>query len=244
MRLKKFLYSSIALSLICAITAGFLIKKGIIWFTTPYELFYKVKGIDVSSYQGDIDWQVISDEGISFAFIKATEGSSHKDKFFQKNWEAAGNTDLRIGAYHFFSFDSTGDTQADNFIEAVSIKDNMLPPVVDIEFYSSKNKEVPSVEETHEILNALLKKLEDHYKMKPIIYATRSSYSRYIKGYYPEYDIWIRDLFFYPMLFDDQKWTFWQYNNQKKLKGYKGVEKNIDLNFYNGDLEKFKKYNK
>ena len=45
---------------------------------------YKMNGIDVSHYQGDIDWEIIEGQGIDFAFIKATEGSSHIDPCFEK----------------------------------------------------------------------------------------------------------------------------------------------------------------
>ena len=67
---------------------------------------YKMNGIDVSRYQGDIDWEIIEGQGIDFAFIKATEGSSHIDPCFEKNWEEAEQTSIFPGAYHFFSFDS------------------------------------------------------------------------------------------------------------------------------------------
>lgn len=52
-------------------------------------------------------------------------------------------TGLRVGAYHFFSYDSSGATQADNFIATVSKITNMLPPVVDVEFYGDKHRNLP-----------------------------------------------------------------------------------------------------
>ena len=62
---------------------------------------YPVKGVDVSSYQLEIDWQGLEEEGYSFAFIKATEGSSLVDERFEYNREEASSTGMRIGAYHF-----------------------------------------------------------------------------------------------------------------------------------------------
>jgi len=243
MKLKNIFKGVCLLSMLIAFIFGVLVKKGVIWVTTPFELIYSVKGVDVSSYQGDIDWNVIESQGISFAFIKATEGSTFNDRFFQQNWENASKTNIRIGAYHFFSFDSSGKTQAKNFIRAVTKVDNMLPPVVDVEFYGNKNKNPPSKEHTQAILNNLLEELEAHYGMKPIIYATRSSYQRYIKDDYKDYDIWIRNLFYHPYLTDRNSWTFWQYSNTKILKGYKGREKYIDMNFFNGSKKDFEKYN-
>lgn len=70
---------------------------------------YDVKGVDISYYQGDIDWQVLAD-GLSFVYMKATEGSSHQDIRFEENLEGALETGLAVGAYHFFSFESSGKT--------------------------------------------------------------------------------------------------------------------------------------
>ena len=92
-------------------------------------------GIDVSYHQGDIDWETLSRQGIDFAFIKATEGSGYADTYFRNNYKNAADTDIRIGAYHFFSFDSPGKTQAENFIRTVPVTDDMLPPVIDLEYY-------------------------------------------------------------------------------------------------------------
>ena len=78
---------------------------------------YDVVGIDVSHYQGKIDWNMIEKQKIDFAFIKATEGSSHIDECFEDNWSNAQDTSLKIGAYHFFSFESSGKKQAKLFLK-------------------------------------------------------------------------------------------------------------------------------
>lgn len=58
---------------------------------------YPVRGIDVSEYQGKIDWDTISNQGLKFAYIKATEGSKYTDKQFKSNWENANKTNMKIG---------------------------------------------------------------------------------------------------------------------------------------------------
>lgn len=208
----------------------------------PSERKYPVRGVDVSSYQGDIDWQVLSGQEIDFAFIKATEGSGFADRYFEYNYTEALKTDLRVGAYHFFSYDSGGDTQAENFIKTVPKADNMLPPVVDVEFYGDKADNPPSREYVEKELKTMLNRLEENYGLKPIIYATKKSYNLYLSGDYEEYDIWIRDMLFYPSLNDGREWTFWQYTDKGKLDGYYGEEKHIDMNVFNGTLEELKKY--
>ena len=78
-----------------------------------------VMGVDVSSYQADIDMNELKEQNVQFIYIKATEGSSHQDDRFAENWENAQTAGILSGAYHFFSYDSEGRTQAENFIKTV-----------------------------------------------------------------------------------------------------------------------------
>ena len=222
----------------------FLLWNGTILLNNPSMTEYPVRGVDVSSYQGEIDWKTLSSQNLSFAFIKATEGSSFVDPCFDYNYEQAQKTDLLIGAYHFFSYDSSGEDQAENFISTVSKIDNMLPPVIDLEFYGDKEKNPPKQKAVREQLDRMLKKLEDHYGQKPVIYATEKSYSLYLAGVYEEYDIWIRNVITGPSLSDNRQWTFWQYTNREQLTGYRGKEKYIDMNVFSGTPEEFSAYGK
>ena len=184
--MKKKLLIITGLILIIIIVIFILWYNGIVIFNYPSEKTYEVRGIDVSSHQGDIDWDILSKKGIKFAFIKATEGSSFVDEKFNINYENAIKTNLKIGAYHFFSYDSEGITQAYNFIAHVPKMEEMLPPVVDIEFYGDKYKNVPDIEETQKQLQIMLEKLEEYYEKKPIIYATYKSYNLYIANNFKE----------------------------------------------------------
>ncbi len=197
---------------------------------------YPVMGVDVSRYQGEIDWKKLESQDVSFAFIKATDGSGQVDEFASENLEQAADTDLRFSAYHFFSFDSPGETQAENYISVVDSNEVNMPPVVDIEYYGDKQSSKPSLEEAENILGPLLEKLEEHYGVKPIIYTTLPVYSRYIKENFSDYPLWIRNVNCEPELID---WKFWQYSDKGELEGFVGEEKYIDLNVYNGSEEEF-----
>ncbi|MCL2859370.1 MAG: DUF4163 domain-containing protein [Oscillospiraceae bacterium] len=201
-----------------------------------------MRGVDVSSYQGDIDWSILSKQNISFAYIKATEGSSLVDDKFQFNWDEANKTDLKVGAYHYFSYDSDGMSQAENFIKTVPIISDSLPPVIDVELYGDKVKNVPDKAKTQEQLSILLDELQNYYGKNPIIYATDKTYNLYIKGSFDDYNIWIRNVFCKPNLSDYKSWTLWQYTDKAKLNGYDGKEKFIDMNVFNGTLEEFDKF--
>lgn len=237
--MKKIIYGFIIIVILTICIIAFLIYNGNIKFNHPSSEDYPVRGIDVSEYQGEIDWKKLSNQNIDFAYIKATEGSSYVDERFLYNYQNAITTNLKIGAYHFFSFDSEASSQSENFIKNVPKDMNLLPPVVDIEFYGDKKKNIPDVETTREQLKKLLEQLEEHYEKKPIIYATNVSYNLYIKDNFEGYKIWIRDIFSTPNLKDNRKWTLWQYTNRERLEGYKGKEKFIDMNVFNGKYEEF-----
>ncbi|WOO36039.1 GH25 family lysozyme [Anaerocolumna sp. AGMB13020] len=225
------------MSILLLLLFGMLIYKRIIIINYPSDSNYPVRGVDVSNYQGEINWDKLADQNIDFVFIKATEGSKYKDKQFYVNWDGASRTKLIFGAYHFFSFDSSGITQAENYIDSVPLTKGMLPPVVDIEFYGDKERNIPDKAETTKELTLLLDKLYEHYGVKPIIYATLKSYNLYIKGAFSEYLLWIRNVYYNPQLDLRGKWTFWQYTDRAVLEGYKGSEKYIDMNVYAGKIE-------
>lgn len=205
---------------------------------------YEIKGVDISEYQGEINWDKIKDQGISFAFIKATEGKEGKDNYFESNFQKLKQMDILLGCYHFFGFKSSGEEQATNYINVVGNienDDSLILPIIDVEYYSFYKKEKPSKEKILEELQKMLDKLERTYRIKPMIYTTEEFYNDYIENNFLNYDIWIRNIFIKPKL-ENREWKFWQYTGRGRLEGYKGSEKFIDLNVFNGSKEEFDKF--
>lgn len=244
---KKLIITCVSVFLFLILSGGIIILlfyNGILLFNNPSIKEYPVRGVDVSSHQGEIDWEVLANNNIQFAFIKATEGSSFVDAYYSRNYENAIKTNLRVGAYHFFSYDSPGVTQAQNFISVVLKTGDMLPPVADVEFYGDKEENVPDKENVIKELSDFLFALEEHYGKKPIIYAVKKTYDLYIAGNFDDYDIWIRNIFSRPSLSDNRNWIFWQYTNRAVLDGYSGKEKYIDINVFYGSQDEFENYAK
>lgn len=204
---------------------------------------YQIKGIDVSNYQGDIDWEKIESQKIDFAYIKATEGSGHVDKCFNDNWNNIEKTNVYAGAYHFFSFESAGKTQADNYINTVGSLEGKMVPAVDVEYYGNIKKEQLDIESIKTELRILLEELEKEYNKRPVIYCTYKAYDDFIKGSFDDYDLWMRNVYVTPDVTLRGKWSYWQYTDKAILSGYNGAEKYIDMNVFKGDLEQFKNYN-
>lgn len=99
-----------------------------------------ITGIDVSHYQGVIDWQQVATTGLSFAYAKATDGQTLNDPQFAANWAGMSETDLYQGAYHFFHPDLDPVAQANFYLQALTAANGSavlgpgcLPPALDVE---------------------------------------------------------------------------------------------------------------
>jgi lysozyme len=213
-----------------------LVWNGTLWPNRFLVDDYDVRGVDVSAYQGEIDWPVLASQDLDFAFIKATEGSSHVDERFAANWAGARETDLLVGAYHFLSFESPGESQAAHVVDQVPAEPGTLPPVVDAEFYADFAADPPPVDEIRAILDPLLADLEAHYGAAPIIYTTSSFRERYLGDDYDRYPLWIRAVALTPDV-PRHVWEFWQYSDHDRLDGYDGEEEFIDMNVFDGSLD-------
>lgn len=235
---KKLLLISTAIICIFLILLGLLFYFGIVHFNNPSFEKYPIRGVDVSSYQGDIDWEEISTNNIHFAFVKATEGSTFVDSHFKTNWNESNTTKLYIGAYHFFSFESSGITQANNYISTVGeLTTYNLPPVIDVEYYNKKLD--VSVSNVRNELLAMAVMLENYYGKKPVLYVTKETYTDIVLNYLDNYTIWIRGVYEEPDYLGGDEWSFWQFSNRHVLDGYSGQERYIDMNVYNGTFDKF-----
>lgn len=228
MKLKKAIIITFGL----VVLFGILEYKGLICHNSLFANKYEVKGIDVSHYQGKINWaDVTKNNRYRFAYIKATEGRDYTDDFFEENWTHAEKNGLLIGAYHFFTTQSTGEQQADHFIKTVPNEATSLPPVIDIEIHLKHN-----VEKIQDELTTMSNKLEEYYHQKPILYVTYSTFNKYIASGFEDHEIWIRDIVKYPTLKGQREWTLWQFNNRGRISG---IDAYVDINVFNGSEEEF-----
>ena len=213
-------------------SVAFLYYVGVLQFNYPDRKEFAIRGLDVSHHQGKIDWKTVSKEGLSFVFIKATQGKGFKDPRFRQNWRGARKAGLVRGAYHYFSFCVPGRVQARNFNRTVPREAGTLPPVVDFEIaFGEKPECEPKLEE----VEAFLERVHAWYGNKPIIYTEYRGYE-YLRGRVDNYHLWFRDVLFRPKLPDDRSWLFWQYHDRGRLDG---IEGDVDLNVFNGSRRDF-----
>lgn len=195
---------------------------------------HAVHGVDVSRWQGDIDWERLRERGANFAYIKATDGVDHIDPMFKKNWNGAAEAGIRRGAYHFFFWCRRASDQAEWFIRNVPKVKGALPPVLDVEWnHQSSCKWKPSRAEVIEKMQVFLDRLERHYGQRPIIYTAPDFYEDNLKGAFPNHPFWLRAVAEHPSkVYPGRDWVFWQYSGSGLSQGVNG---RIDLNVFHGD---------
>lgn len=202
-------------------------------FHIPIPSKYTIHGIDVSSYQGKIDWKKVKDMHedelhISFAFIKATEGLAHIDPYFRRNWHEAPKAGITCGAYHYFKPKRSGLWQARFFLQKVKPEKGDLPLVVDIEELSGV-----SPAKMRKELTSFLDFIERKTGVRPLIYTNISFYQDYLQGYFDDYILWIAH-YYKPELKVRGKvnWRFWQHSDMATIDGINYL---VDMNVFNGD---------
>ncbi len=197
----------------------------------------KIFGLDVSEYQGNINWQLvdsIAQNPIRFVLVRATAGKDRLDKTYYKNWQALQSKNMILGVYHYYRPNENSTAQAQFFIKHVKLQKGHLPPVLDIENLPN----IQSVDNLKKGLKNWLTLVEAHYHIKPIIYTSESYYRDYLKHDFSEYTFWIAN---YNHWIDDlpNQATFWQFTEHGQAKGIKGP---VDVNLFDGnllDLQKF-----
>lgn len=196
----------------------------------------KAIGLDVSEYQGEIDWTLVKNiEGnypLEFVLIRATAGIDREDLQFRKNWLGAKNRKMIRGAYHYYRPNENSLEQAKIFIQTVQLQKGDLPPVLDIE----KLPKEQSLDSLKKGLKRWLKVVEAHYKVRPIIYTGEKYYDDFLKEEFSDYLFWIANYNFYREKIGED-WLFWQFTEKASVAGIKG---NVDVNIYNGDIEQLR----
>jgi len=203
---------------------------------------YPVHGIDVSKWQGHIDWQAVKASGVEFAFIKATEGGDLLDSRFKRYTSDARAAGIPTGPYHFYFFCRSAAEQARWFIRNVPKSAAVLPPVLDMEWNhtSPSCKKRPSPAKVRKEMAIWLNMVERHFGRKPIIYTTIDFHRENIEGHFRDYTFWLRSVAAHPDdLYGDHPWHFWQYTGTGVIPG---IEGNTDINVFAGDRSDWKKW--
>ncbi|MEG4006049.1 GH25 family lysozyme [Microcoleus sp. Pol11C1] len=186
-----------------------------------------IRGIDVSDYQPNVNWQAVARDGIVFSFVKSTEGATLVSQTFARNWEAMKAAGIQRGAYHFFRPASSIQGQIDLFLKTVKLEPGDLPPVLDVETTGGL-----SVDQLCDRAAIWLEAVEKATLMRPIIYTYPGFWDNLGTKRFADYPLWIAH---YTTAEEPwvpggwKTWTFWQYSDTGTVSGVSG---NVDTNIY------------
>lgn len=189
-----------------------------------------VSGIDVSYYQGNIDWQSVKEAGTAFAFARATYGTTKVDPKFSENWQVMMNAGVIRGAYHFFVASEDALEQATIFANTVgSLSSGDLPPVLDVEAGSGTSSTLANDVQTW------LSAVEQKLGLTPMIYTAPSYWNEYMPAGFGKYPLWVAEYgVSEPKSVNGWSgWTFWQHSQSGTVSGIEGT---VDLDYFNGSL--------
>lgn len=238
----------LAIGMICVVGAAFYFL-----FVNPYSFrwkpcygfkgygvclpcSYQVHGIDISHYQGKVDWPSLSQAQndpefpLRFVFLKATEGGDLIDDTFQQNFQSAKDFGFVRGVYHYFIPTTDARKQAQFFINQVKLQPGDLPPVLDVEV-SPKRKDQQQFTQN---VKTWLDVVEAYYGVKPILYASYKFREKYLNDtIFNRYPYWIAHYYVDSVQYQG-RWDFWQHTDAGTVPG---IKEQVDLDVFNGNLE-------
>jgi GH25 family lysozyme M1 (1,4-beta-N-acetylmuramidase) len=192
-----------------------------------------IKGIDVSKYQGTIDWNRVAADGVKFAFVRVSDGTSYIDAQFATYWAASRAAGVKHGAYQFFRPGQDPIEQAEILLDKIGrhLEPDDLPPVIDVEASDGQSAAV-----IKQKVGQWITHVKGVLGRDPIIYTGL---------YFWRDSVGAPDFTTSPLWHAQystascpniappwQSWTFWQYTDSGTVDGITGP---VDMNRFNGD---------
>lgn len=192
----------------------------------------RIEGIDVSHWEGDIDFQEVKRAGIRFVYMKASEGVSYIDPDFERNYREARKARLKIGFYHYVTAGSEEEAraQARHFADVIWGKVYHGCPVMDFESFDSLTKD-----QINDISTAFLQELREVTGKRVAIYSDANNATNTFDARLAVYPLWIAD---YGVARPDmrnhwKRWAGWQYTDAGRVEGIRG---RVDRNYFTEEM--------
>ncbi len=193
-----------------------------------------LNGIDVSYAQGFVDWAAVAGAGISFAYVKATEGISVNDAQFARNWSVSKARGIPRGAYHFFRFNDDPIAQANFFLASANHQAGDLLPAVDVEVTDGVSDVTQLVQKLAAFISAVEQAVSGRRMM---IYTYWGFWNSSFNGSdaFSDHPLWIAEYNNQPtpsLPNGWSNWSIWQHESNGSVTGING---DVDLDRLNGD---------
>ena len=217
-------------------TEKFKNDNGLVTYDDPNALL----GIDVSHYQGEIDWQTVKESGIEFAVIRAgyrgaTRGSLYEDERFEANYEGATNAGIKVGVYFFSQATSVAEAEeeAGYVLNLLQNKKPDYPVFFDWEIADVEGSRSASAtgEQVTSFASAFCKKISKAGFKAGVYFNRHLGYDYYNLETIKDFDFWLAEYQSVPAFYYDFK--VWQYSDNAQVQG---ISTPVDINI------SFKKY--
>lgn len=243
MRGKGLIKFIIVIAILGGLVCGayfFALKTGLIWKEDVDEELYKVRGVAVDESNGDIDWLKAKKEGnVSFAFIRATEGTAIKDRKFAVNYVGAVKAGINVSIYHKYILGSNALTQIKHYGNTVRVKGAKLKPsiVFDLDADTITDEEIKTVKNDMMIMAEYIM---DNYRKNAIIYTTEEIYKKVFDiSAFDINNVTLINLKYKPLPMDASRWHFWQYSIDGKVPGITTPVNKLVYTGTPGDFENY-----
>lgn len=230
--MKKNIKQKIAIVFLFIVIFTSFIQTPILAFGPSSDKIYQ--GIDVSSWQGNIDFAAVKNSGIEFVYIKSSEGTRYIDPYFEQNYQNAKANGLKVGFYHYVTARNTDEAraQANFFARVISNKSPDCRLAMDFESFGNL-----SVSEINEISRVFLETLESVTGAKAVIYSNAYDARAIFGAELTKYPLWVAN---YGVSSPQpngkwENWVGWQYTSTGRVDGISGY---VDRNqFTDGILQ-------
>lgn len=185
-----------------------------------------LQGIDVSHFQGTIDWARVSGAGMRFAYAKATEGITYVDPAFAANAAGASAQGLPFGGYHFFRPNDDPVRQAEHFLKNVTVGSGSLPPALDVEVAAASGIDLAAD------VAAWVAHVAEATGCTPLVYANRTFWERALAADAGASRVWLAEYAAEVRLPGGvRSWVIWQHSDKGRVPGIDGT---VDLDRFGG----------
>lgn len=226
--------------LLAASLAAVATATAVVTVTATPALAATTPGIDVSNYQGSINWTSVRNAGIQWAYIKATEGTTYRDPRFNTNYVAAYNAGVIRGAYHFARPGSSSGAAQANYLAsnggAWSADSRTLPAAIDLEAGCYGLSQAAMRNWIQDFLNTYRARTGRY----AVIYTTTSWWTSCTgnwTGPWANHPLWIArwSSTVGALPAGASVWSFWQYTSTGSVPGIAG---NVDRDHWNGTRDR------
>jgi lysozyme len=198
-----------------------------------------VNGIDVSHFNGTVDWSRVAAAGIVFAYAKATEGMHTRHTQFEANYDGIKTSNLLRGAYHFFHAELDAAAQAERFLSVVpALVPGDLPPMLDVESAPDGLSAAHIASGVQTWLDAV----QQAIGRTLVIYTSASFWNARLTGAsgFAVYPLWVAHYTTKPspnLPTGFSEFTFWQFDEHQTVDGITG---NVDMDRFKGSPDALK----